>query len=155
SYIESPETHAAAVKNPALLGGPFIDFDRNRVEDVQELRERTLSKRSRLIELSRAIAELDAMLREKATGYSLESLYAEVPACRKGYVELNYDLNNHPSFRLIEPLLYHSPFYDTSMQSLMLSEITVDDRPFVLSTPRLESGKSLELQVPFASERLD
>src|ERR1700693_6223187 len=44
SYIESPETHEAAVRNPALLGGPFMDFDRNRVEDVRRLRDRTLKE---------------------------------------------------------------------------------------------------------------
>jgi L-ascorbate metabolism protein UlaG (beta-lactamase superfamily) len=108
-----------------------------------------------LINLSRAIEQLDALLREKADGYSLESLYAEVPACLQGYVELVYDLNNHPSFRLIEPLLYKSPFYDSSLQSVMLSEISGDDRPFVLSTPRVDKGDSLNLQVPFASEQLD
>jgi L-ascorbate metabolism protein UlaG (beta-lactamase superfamily) len=78
-----------------------------------------------------------------------------VPACLQGYVELVYDLNNHPSFRLIEPLLYKSPFYDSSLQSVMLSEISGDDRPFVLSTPRVDKGDSINLEMPFASERLD
>lgn len=155
SYIESPETHQAAVKNPALLGGPFMDFDRNRVEDVKRLRDRTLEERDHLVRLSRAIGQLDALLREKATGYGLESLYAEVPACLQGYVELVYDLNSHPSFRLIEPLLYKSGFYDPSLQSLMLSEIRGDDRPFVLSTPRLDKDGSVQLPIPFASRQLD
>lgn len=155
SYIESPETHQAAVKNPALLGGPFMDLGENHVEQVKELRERTLRDRGRLVQLSRSIEQLDAMLREKAAGASLESLYAEVPACLQGYVELVYDLNNHASFRLIEPLLYRSPFYDSSMQSVALSKITGDDRPFVLSTPRLEKGDALQLQIPFAGEQVD
>jgi L-ascorbate metabolism protein UlaG (beta-lactamase superfamily) len=155
SYIESPETHQSAVKNPALLGGPFMDLGSNRVEEVKQLRDRTLRERSNLVSLSRSIENLDALLREKAAGYSLEALYAEVPACLQGYVELVYDLNNQPSFRLIEPLLYKSPFYDPSMQTVMLSEIARDDRPFVLSTPRLEKGDSVQLQTPFASEQLD
>lgn len=155
SYIESPETHTAATKTPALLGGPFMDFKSQRVDDVRRLRERTLSERRQLIQLSLALEKLDAMLREKATGYSLESLYAEVPPELQGYVELVYDLNNHPSFRLIEPLLYKSPYYDPSLQTLILSEISGDDRPFVLSTPRLEKGDELELRMPFASEQLD
>jgi L-ascorbate metabolism protein UlaG (beta-lactamase superfamily) len=155
SYIESPETHQAAVKNPALLGGPFMDLGDNHVEEVKRLRDRTLRERSSLVNLSRSIEKLDALLREKAAGYSLEALYAEVPACLQGYVELVYDLNNHPSFRLIEPLLYKSPFYDPAMQTVMLSEIARDDRPFVLSTPRLERGDSVGLHTPFASEQLD
>jgi len=155
SYIESPESHAAATKTPALLGGPFMDFKGERVEDVKRLRDRTLSGRIRLIQLSRALERLDAVLREEATGYSLESLYAQVPPELQGYVELVYDLNSHPSFRLIEPLLYKSPYYDPTVQTVVMSEISGDDRPFVLSTPRLEKGDSLELRVPFASEQLD
>jgi L-ascorbate metabolism protein UlaG (beta-lactamase superfamily) len=155
SYIASPETHASAVANPALLGGPFMDLKGNRVEDVKRLRERTVRDRAGLLELSAAIAELDQLLREKATGYSLEALYAEIPPALRGYVELVYDLNNQPSFRLIEPLLYRSRYYDDSMQSVMLSEISGDDRPFVLSTPRLEKGDSVELHAPFASEKYD
>ena len=155
SYIESPETHAAAVKNPALLGGPFMDFGKERVEAVKRLRDRTLRNRANLVRLSGAIEKLDQTLREKAVGYSLESLYSEVPQELQGYVELVYDLNNHPSFRLIEPLLYQSPYYDPSSQTIMLSEIKEDDRPFVLSTPRLEKGDAVELQMPFASEHVD
>src|SRR5579864_4579698 len=155
SYIESPETHQAAVKNPALLGGPFMDLGGNRVEKVKKLRDRTLTHRNDLLELSRSIEQLDALLRDKATGYSLESLYAEVPEDLQGYVELVYDLNNHPSFRLIEPLLYKSKFYDSSLQSMMLSEISGDDRPFVFSTPRLDRRDALHLRIPFASEKVD
>ncbi|HLH97113.1 MAG TPA: MBL fold metallo-hydrolase [Xanthobacteraceae bacterium] len=152
SYIESPESHQAAVANPALVGGPFMDFDRDRVAEVKALRDRTLKKSGRLIELSHAIEQLDELLRQKAGGASLEDLYADVPPCLKGYVELVYDLNNHPSFRLIEPLLYKSDFYDPSTQNVLLSEITHDDRPFVLSTPRLDLGDSLQLCIPFASD---
>jgi L-ascorbate metabolism protein UlaG (beta-lactamase superfamily) len=155
SYVESPESHQAAVRNPALLGGPFMDLGENRVEHVKKLRDRTLRDRQSLIELSRSIEKLDAMLREKGKGYSLEGLYAEVPENLQGFVELIYDLNEHPSFRLIEPLLYKSKFYDESLQSLILSEVTGDDRPFVLSTPRLDKGNSVQLRIPFASEQID
>jgi L-ascorbate metabolism protein UlaG (beta-lactamase superfamily) len=41
------------------------------------------------------------------------------------------------------------------MQSVVLSEISGDDRPFVLSTPRLASGNSVQLNFPFASEKYD
>lgn len=155
SYVDSPETHEAAVKNPKLLGGPFMDFAANRVEDVKALRDRTLRERKRLLALSQAIQELDDLLRQKASGYSLESLYPEVPEILQGYVELVYDLHNHPSFRLIEPLLYKSPYYDCRLQSLELSEISGDDRPFVLSTPRLDEDHGVRLHVPFASNQLD
>lgn len=155
SYIESPEVHEAAVKNPALLGGPFMDFQGNRLQDVRNLRDRTVSERGTLIALSRALEDLDCLLREKAVGHSLESLYREVPEILQGYVELVYDLNNHPSYRLIEPLLYRSDFYDDSLQSIVLSEIKDDDRPFVLSTPRLDEPEALHFHLPFASSSLD
>src|ERR1700730_15692862 len=155
SYIESPETHGAAVKDPRLLGGPFMDLQPRQVEAVEKLHGRTLRERQHLLGLSRAIEELDALLRQKAGGFSLEPLYAEVPKELQGYVELVYDLNNQPSFRLIEPLLYKSPFYNCWLQTVALSEISGDDRPFVLSTPRLETEDAVRLQIPFASERLD
>ena len=155
SYIQAPETHQTAVKNPALAGGPFMDFPRNCVEDVKALRDRTLQQRHNLVELSKAVTALDELIRTKANGYSLEALYAEIPSCLQGYVELVYDLNNQASFRLIEPLLYKSRFYDDSMQSLLLSEIAGDDRPFVLSTPRLDTEDYVHLRLPFASEKYD
>jgi L-ascorbate metabolism protein UlaG (beta-lactamase superfamily) len=154
SYLANPEAHAAAVANPKLLGGPFMDFAGDRTADVARLRHQTLAKRDVLVTLSRAIAELDAMLREQAVGYSLEELYAAVPEPLRGYVELVYDLNHHPSFRLIEALLYKSPYYDRSLQTMMLSEISGDDRPFVLSTPRLEEG-NVHLRIPFDHPAVD
>jgi L-ascorbate metabolism protein UlaG (beta-lactamase superfamily) len=155
SYISAPQIHANAVKNPKMLGGPFIDYGGKRVDEVRALRDRIRKERAHLLELSAALQALDAMLREKAKGHSLQPLYALIPEILRGYVELVYDLNNHPSFRLIEPLLYKSEYYDRTQQSLMLSAITNDDRPFVLSTPRLETDDSLHLRFPFEHEAID
>jgi len=55
SYIQAPETHESAVKNPKLLGGPFMDFKQRSVEQVQQLHHHTLQERRPLIALSRAI----------------------------------------------------------------------------------------------------
>jgi L-ascorbate metabolism protein UlaG (beta-lactamase superfamily) len=153
SFLQSPAAHAAAVKNPKMLGGPFMDLPDERIEDVKRLAVET--RQSRLMELSRAICELDEMLRAQATGYSLEPLYPQIPAPLQGYVELVYDLRNNPSFRLIEPLLYKSPYYDSSAQTLMLSLISEDERPFVLSTPRFKEEGNVHLKIPFASEQVD
>jgi|ERR1044071_1887443 L-ascorbate metabolism protein UlaG (beta-lactamase superfamily) len=155
SYISNPQVHANAVKNPKMLGGPFIDYGGKRVDEIRTLRERIRKERAHLLELSAAISQLDVMLREQATGHSLHPLYEKVPEILRGYVELVYDLNNHPSFRLIEPLLYRSKYYDRSQQSLFLSTIQQDDRPFVLSTPRLESEKSVHLRRHFADPAID
>jgi L-ascorbate metabolism protein UlaG (beta-lactamase superfamily) len=155
SYINAPQVHANAVKNPKLLGGPFIDYGGKRVDEIRKLREQTKRMRPHLIELSEAVSALDETLRTQAKGFSLQPLYQMAPEILKGYVELVYDLNHNPSFRIIEPLLYRSRYYDRSAQSLMLSVLTGDDRPFVLSTPRLESDSMFHLHAPFDDDVVD
>jgi L-ascorbate metabolism protein UlaG (beta-lactamase superfamily) len=155
SYVGSSQIHQNAVKNPKMSGGPFIDLGGGRVDEIRALRDRLKIDRADLLKLSAAIGELDNMIRTNAKGYSMYPLYSQVPEILRGYVELCYDLNNHPSFRLIEPLLYKSRYYDESMQSLMLSAIRSDDRSFMLSTPRLEDEESLHLHIPFASPIID
>jgi len=155
SYIKNPEVHAAAVKNPKMLGGPFMDYGGQRVDEVCALRDETKRKREAQIRFSTAISHLDAMLRTEAKGFSLQPLYAKVPEVLRGYVELVYDLNDYPSFRLFESLLYKSPYYAADTQSLLLSEITQDDRPFVLSTPRLDFEGAVHLRTPFRDEVID
>jgi L-ascorbate metabolism protein UlaG (beta-lactamase superfamily) len=155
SYINAPQVHANAVKNPKLLGGPFVDYGGEKVPEIRSLRDQTKRSRPHLMELSASIASLDETLRAHAKGFSLQPLYKMVPEALKGYVELVYDLNNNPNFRIIEPLLYRSRYYDRSAQSLMLSVLTEDDRPFLLSTPRLESDKAFHLRAPFDSETID
>ena len=103
----------------------------------------------------RSTKELDDLLRQKSDGYSLEPLYAKVPELLRGYVELVYDLNHHATFRLVEPLLYRSSFYDPGRQSFMLSVIAEDERPFVLSTPRLKGPDDAHLRFPFGSPAAD
>jgi L-ascorbate metabolism protein UlaG (beta-lactamase superfamily) len=155
SYIAAPRLHAAAVRNPKMLGGPFIDYNGQRVDEIRALRDRTVRDRAGLVSLSRDLGELGALLNAEARGFSLHPVYDRVPQSLQGYVELTYDGNNHPSFRLLEPLLYRSRYYDTSSQSLMLSLTTGDDRPFVLSTPRLPLPGHLEVKLPFDDERID
>jgi L-ascorbate metabolism protein UlaG (beta-lactamase superfamily) len=155
SYVKAPQAHSAAVKNPAMLGGPFIDYKVPRVAEIQALIDGTKRDRAHLIELAGAIQQLDNLLRQEAKGHSLEPLYSRVPERLRGYVELVYDLNNQASFRLIEPLLYRSPYYEPAAQSLMLSLISRDHRPFVLSTPRLPEPGDVHLRRPFRHPGVD
>ncbi|MCA9691586.1 MAG: hypothetical protein KC636_18420 [Myxococcales bacterium] len=37
SYVAAPALHAAAVANPAMRGGPFIDLDGARVDELRAL----------------------------------------------------------------------------------------------------------------------
>lgn len=155
SYIQAPAAHAAAVKNPKMLGGPFIDYRGKRVDEIKNLKEETLQKQKDLIAFNDAVKELDALLKSKAKGFSLEPLYDEVPEILQGYVELIYDLNNQPSFRFFESLLYKSKFYNPDSQSILLWITENDERPFVLSTPRLPDSNQVHLDIPFDHEGLD
>ncbi len=155
SYVKAPQIHAAAAKNPAMLGGPFVDYQGKRVNEIKALLEETKRDRAQMIALSEAFKQLDQILRNEAKGYSLQTLYPKVPEILRGYVELVYDLNNQPSFRLIEPLLYRSQFYDASRQGLMLGVINEDERPFLLSTPRLKDPDEIYLPVAFKEQCID
>jgi len=155
SYIQTPDIHAAAVQNPKMLGGPFIDYQGKHVDEIRDLLEKTKLSQANMLVLSDAIQKLDEMLRAEAKGFSLEPLYARIPEVLRGFVELVYDLNNNPSFRIIEPLLYQSTYYDRSMQSIVLHLTHSDDRPFILSTPRLESASGLQIDLPFEHQGVD
>ncbi|MBN9381660.1 MAG: MBL fold metallo-hydrolase [Chitinophagaceae bacterium] len=156
SYILAPQIHATAVKDPKMLGGPFMDYAGNKKEEVKKLKEATLQNNADLIDLAKAIQQLSKFLLNEAKGQTLEGLYEKIPEILRGFVELHYDVNNHPSFRLFESLLYKSKYYKPELQSLSFYLINSDDRPFILSTPRLEEDPSrLHLRIPFESPVLD
>lgn len=155
SYIQAPHIHAAAVANPKMLGGPFMDLKGKQVDEIKELRAKTMAEQEHLIRFSQAVKELDTMLKANGKGYSLEALYPQVPELLKGYVELVYDLNNNPSFRFYEPLLYKSEFYHEEAQSIALWLTENDERPFCLSTPRLNDKNVLYLDIPFRHKGID
>lgn len=156
SYIKNPKIHAAAVKKPEMLGGPFIDYAGGRVEEIKELYDATILKRKGMLEMHDAILELNTILQQEAKGYSLNEIYSKVPEILKGLVELYYDLNNQPNFRFFESLLYHSEFYDESAQSILLQLVESDNsRSFCLSTPRLDDNHLIHSDVPFKNSVID
>jgi L-ascorbate metabolism protein UlaG (beta-lactamase superfamily) len=155
SFAANPQAHASALKNPAMIGGPFINYDAGKAPAIKRLIDKTQTEQKVMIALANAIETLDRMLIDEASGYSMEACYSKVPDLLRGYVELVYDIHDNPTIRLLEGLLYRSKFYQTGSQSVALSEINSDSRSFVFSTPRLESDESLFLNVPFKSEALD
>jgi L-ascorbate metabolism protein UlaG (beta-lactamase superfamily) len=155
SYVQSPQIHAAAVKNPKMKGGPFMDYPNQRVEDIRKLKDDTLNKRADSIAFAEAVHELDKLLKTQAKGHSLEPLYEKVPEILKGYVELVYDLNNNPSFRFFESLLYDSNYFNKKTQSIALWITNNDERPFCLSTARLNEPEVLHLNMPFDHKGID
>ena len=155
SYIQSPQLHAEAVRNPKMKGGPFVDYPEDRAEGVRRLRDLTLQEQERLFEFAGAIRQLYEILRQESSGYGLDPLYGKVLAPLKGYVELSYDLLNQPSCRFYEPLLYRGPYYDPGWQGLSIYESGGDERPFALSTPRLPDDRLVHVRLPFRSESID
>jgi len=155
SYLQAPTVHERFSVNPTMLGAPFMCHPASRVSEVEQLRNRTVRDYSHLIDFADAIGELRKLLTREAQGFALDDLYTRLPALLRGYVELSYGLDNHPTFRLFEQLLYRSKYYDVSAQSLVLHVVEQDGRPFVLSTPRLSENGALALRIPFAAPPLD
>jgi L-ascorbate metabolism protein UlaG (beta-lactamase superfamily) len=156
SYVQNPKIHAAAVKKPEMLGGPFIDYDGKRVDEIKKLADEIRDKRAHLLQLADAINELNNLLQEHAKGFSLKPLYEKVPEILRGYVELYYDLNDQPNFRFFEALLYKSEFYDESAQTIALQLVESDtQRSFVLSTPRLDDESIIHAEIPFRHPVID
>lgn len=149
SFVEDPKVHQMALQNPAMVGGPFINYDVSRVGEISDLLCKTKVRQAKLLALANAIKELEKILEEQGNGYSLEPLYEKVPEALKGYVELVYDSKNNPSIRFIEGLLYRSLDYQTSRQSISVSLKDEDARSFVMSTPRLPEDSVLNLELPF------
>ncbi len=155
SFVEAPQVHVAALDNPAMIGGPFINHKAASVGKIRALLDRTRKEQAHMLKLGEAIRDLNQQLLSEATGFSLEPLYHKVPDVLRGYVELTYDINDHFSIRFIEALMYKSKYYNEASQSIALSLIHEDHRPFIFSTPRLEEDGLLHVRMPFSSKELD
>lgn len=148
SFVARPELHRKVLAQPTMRGGPFIDS--SSVDDVRRLLEQTRATRSDLLDLASNLDELASLLRE-AKGFSLDPLYGELGPCLQGRVELTYESSGHARYRLFEPLFY-AAFPSRSHQELALSLVQNDDRPFLMSTPRLDGSGDVFLRLPFESE---
>ena len=155
SYLQNPQVHMAASRNPALRGGYFVNIDESRSNEVATLLDGIKRDRAEMLAFAAAVSEAGDMLRQKATGFDLTPLYPHLPSALNGLVELAYDMGNQPSMHFIEPLLYASPVYDTGRQSVQLSLDDGIERPFILSTPRLPGPGVLDLPIRFDHPGLD
>ncbi len=154
SYVISPELHQEANQIPAMIGGPFIDLEGDRTNDIAELASETKQNCAPLLSLFHAINTFNKKLMDFEKGYSLESLYRDLPEELKGLCELVYDHTHHPTIRFIEPLIYQE-YYRDMHQAIAFFETNSDKRPFVLSTPRIKNNIDSSLSIPFADQRLD
>lgn len=154
SFVRNPKVHCTASADPALLGGSFMNIDPNNLVLINELLYSTKKYCADAIQLADDIKNFNEYLQQQANGKSLEPFYEQIPDSLKGCIELVYDLNNHPSIRLIEPILYKK-YYKKNYQSIVLSPINDHYRPFVLSTPRINCDNGMELNIPFDEPILD
>ncbi|MBB1062076.1 MBL fold metallo-hydrolase [Marilutibacter spongiae] len=156
SFVKNYRLHIMAVNQPGMAGSEFMDCSEEQVDEIKALVERINAEHADLVELSDAVRELDEILREHTSGESIEHLYERIPGPLKGYVEISMDLEHHPSYRLIESLLYRSRYYKKSLQSVSFGILDeAGQRPFVLSTPRLPAADNLQLPIDYAHPMLD
>jgi L-ascorbate metabolism protein UlaG (beta-lactamase superfamily) len=156
SYIDDPESHVRACSDAALKGGPFVNIPIDRVEDIRSLLDDTLSRQGSNIELAKAVVSYYNKLVNEAVGQSIEPYYEYLPPELKGYVELVYDYYGRPTLRILEGMLYESPYYNESLQSLRLFRLEADEcRDFFMSTPRLFEEGEINCATPFAADGVD
>ena len=156
SYLANPEIHLKACRNPKFTGGPFVDVPLERSSEIRRLLESTEQDQSKNIEFAKAITETYEALGKEARGQSLDPFYEKLSPLLRGYVELLYDYYNHPILRLMEGLLYGSPYYRKDLQSLRIFPAERDDsRRFFLSTPHLLDEGELDWRIPFETWQLD
>ncbi len=151
SFVEAPAIHRDAVKRSALRGGPFVDYH-GEVDRIARLAQFVKTELAEVLEFADNVKVFARKLRNEATGSSLAPFYEQMPAGLRGYVELTYDVTNVASLRFIEPLLYRSRLYRADLQSLALSESRGDQRPFALSTPRVDKASAAHLRLSFDSD---
>jgi L-ascorbate metabolism protein UlaG (beta-lactamase superfamily) len=149
SYVSMPQVHAAAARDPALLGGPFIDLEGGRVGEVRALLDWTRQQQQPAIQLAEDLATVWTMLQHEADGHGMTNLYKQLPDSIRGAVELVYTPSGAPDIRLIEPLLYQSPCYNPKLQGAMIRRIRSDHRAFAFSTPRLDLPDAIYLDGAF------
>ena len=156
SFLEAPELHAMANKDPKLKGGPFIDLPESSLDEVKSIIARTLSQQAHQLQIAEDIREIYNLLMREADGFSLEQLYDKIPVSMRGYVELSYNLLGMPNLKLHEALLYKSSVYNENLQSSIVYLLQEDEeRKFVFSTPRLYQKNCLEIKRPFKDKIYD
>lgn len=156
SYLQKPEMHIKASRNPKLVGGPWVDQPEERAPEIRELLESSQRGQADNLALARAAADFQVLLSKEAQGQSIEPFYARLPEPLQGYVELLYDYFNNPIVRFIDSFLYNSPYYKKDLQSMrFFRQATDHQRRFFLSTPRLLEPGEIDWRVSFDDRRID
>lgn len=151
SFIANPGIHEAASKNPKMLGGAFLELKRDDLAAVRNLQQDIQQHGAGLLDLAENVVKLDRQLQQSASGFSLDYLYDSLPPALAGLVEATYDLNNRPSLRVFEELLYGNTLAHAGRQEIAFSRVRDEQRNFFINTPRLDDAQRLVLPLPFDS----
>jgi len=154
SFVSNPAVHVSANSDPKMYGGPFVSLSQDDLTQVQALIEETTRQCDKLITLAKDVRSLDGMLQEKASGFSLNEFYSQLPASLAGMVELLYDTYHHPSIRFFESMVYDERLTEHTHE-IFLHDIAEADRHFFMSTPRLATVNSMSFAMPFSDQRID
>jgi len=150
SFINNYALHIMAVKEKGMAGAEFLDCTEEQLPMIEGLIKEMDERCRDVIEMSDAVTELEDLLRKHTSGESVDYLYPQVPKPLQGYVEIFMDMEHRASYRLIEPLLYKSKYYKPELQTVSFGSYSkLDDRPFVLSTPRLPDENHVQLALDF------
>jgi L-ascorbate metabolism protein UlaG (beta-lactamase superfamily) len=155
SFIANPGVHEAAAKNPKMLGGSFAELARQDLDAARALQRDMLERGADLLGFAGDLMDLDKRLQASETGFSLDHVYGELPASLSGRVEALYDLNQHPTLRVIEELVYGDALERAIPQQLAFSTVRDDARNFFLNTPRLDGDARLVFEQRFDAPLYD
>jgi L-ascorbate metabolism protein UlaG (beta-lactamase superfamily) len=155
SFVSNPKVHFAASRDSKLIGGPFIDLPESAAPAISELIRKTKTECADLIDFAERYKQFDKLLQDNARGYCLHELYQQLPSSLAGIVEMSYNLNNHPSMRFIEEIVYEYGLDNRFTQEVSLSNIADSDRKFFGNTPRIDAENTFFAQARFDDPILD
>lgn len=156
SFIANPAVHENASKDLKFMGGSFVQLARKDMPAVRALLSDMTQRCARLIRLAEDYVNFNRQYQTAARGSNVDHLYESLPESLAGLMELTYDIDNHPTLLLIEPLLY----LDRELNVGQLQELSFfldsdRNRKFFLNTPRVDAAERFLLPMSFADSRID
>lgn len=154
SFVSNAAIHEAASRNPKMLGGSFMELASSNVADVSQLMTETRERYTHMLRFAEDLVELDKSLQAES-GFSLDHVYEKLTPALAGMVEVSYDTNNHPGFRVIEELAYRGGLDNLPTQEISFTLMRDTERNFFLNTPRLPSDARMIFPLAFTDPRMD
>lgn len=156
SFVKNPSLHYNASKQTENYAGPYVQLPAEEINSVQRLLTQARSgPQKELIEFAKSVREFSRALPEVTRGRPLAEAYGKLPSPLQGCTEIVYAAENVPVLRFVEPILYRSSLQRAQQQSLCLSLVREDARPFFMNTPLLGGEERLLLDIPFTASAVD